>query len=240
MRLGGYEQCQLFLTVYPAFVEALPIISSSSNTQSTDIPVSAYTLSLDNLITELRDEIKKIGITFNEEDTQCELHDELFQDARDALDQILFLFEDLVHDGITEKNPNVYGNEVCFESLDSLVDMLIWSDTAAIDADIPQTRKTEAQNIERICPDDIRHDIVRNRAEIVPSGNLDGAPVQPTYEEDTFQCWRSSERAIVSGCPAACSRPFGVSRPSKASIRSIKMALQFPGTEGLSRNGRKP
>ncbi|RSM17130.1 hypothetical protein CDV31_004023 [Fusarium ambrosium] len=172
MRLGGCEQCQLFLAVYPAFVEALPIISTSSNIQSTDIPVSTYTLSLDNLITELRDEVKKIGIIFNEEDARCELRDELFQDARNALDQILFFFEDLVHDGITDKRHTIYGYE---------------NDAAAIVADIPQTRKTEARNIERICPNDIRHDIIWNRAEIVLSCNIDGAAVQSAYEEDIFQ-----------------------------------------------------
>ncbi|RMJ16652.1 hypothetical protein CDV36_003673 [Fusarium kuroshium] len=121
MRLGGCEQCQLFLAVYPAFVEALPIISTSSNIQSTDTPVSTYTLSLDNLITELRDEVKKIGIIFNEEDARCELRDELFQDARNALDQILFFFEDLVHDGITDKSPTIYGYEQLLQTFPKLV-----------------------------------------------------------------------------------------------------------------------
>ena len=123
MQLGGDERCRLLFVVYPIFVEALPTVSAPScqPSQFADGPIPGETtLSRDNFITELRDEIKKIGINFNEEDALCELQKEVFQDAVIALDQILFLFEDLVHerlgnlvhDSLANVIPNDSKNEV--------------------------------------------------------------------------------------------------------------------------------
>jgi hypothetical protein len=114
MRLGGEGNCQLLLAVYPAFVRALPVISTPPPGQYADNPVASSTLALDNLITELRDEIKKIGISFNEAYAECELQDELYRQGRDAVDQVLFHFEDLVHDSIMDGDSDIYGNEVFF------------------------------------------------------------------------------------------------------------------------------
>ncbi|KAH6975802.1 hypothetical protein EDB80DRAFT_541772, partial [Ilyonectria destructans] len=90
MRLDKDERCQLLFAVHSTFVEALPAVSESSNA----LPVD------DNLITLLRNEIKMITITFNEEDAECELSDKSFHDARDSLDCILYLFENLVDECI--------------------------------------------------------------------------------------------------------------------------------------------
>ncbi len=110
MRLPD-ERCQLLLAVYPAFVAALPIVSSCSDAQYANSPKS---LLLDNTITELRDEIRKVAVTFNEEVAQCELLPELFDDARIALDLLLCFFDGLVHSSIAEITPNEYKDEVFF------------------------------------------------------------------------------------------------------------------------------
>ena len=102
MRLGEDTRCQLLLAVYPAFVEALPSVSTPQHNTSGLIPPggltpSAATLSRDNYITELRDEFRKIGLTFSLEDAlSCDLTGESLLNTRNALDQLLFHLEDLI------------------------------------------------------------------------------------------------------------------------------------------------
>ncbi|KAL8364562.1 hypothetical protein RB595_003717 [Gaeumannomyces hyphopodioides] len=125
MQLSEDERCRLLFAVYPAFVEALPTIFEPMWTAppyaSGPVP-SAAALSRDNAITELRDEIKKIGITINEEGALCELQDESFQDARDALVQILFHFEkNLVCDSIAKAIPEYSESEELIHLFPKLV-----------------------------------------------------------------------------------------------------------------------
>lgn len=124
MQLSENERYRLLFAVYPAFVEALPTISEPTRPASpcTSGPArSATTLLQDNFITELRDEIKKIGITFNEGDALCELQDELLQDALNALHQILSLFESLVRDNVAKAFPECFESEVRFRIVVSYV-----------------------------------------------------------------------------------------------------------------------
>lgn len=113
MKADAYEQCQLLLAVYPAIVDALPLISTPPSSSPEDERLYLDILSLDNLKTELRDEIKKIGINFKLEDAQryftiqdvdSERRDDSLDDALNALDLILHLFESLVGETILHDN----------------------------------------------------------------------------------------------------------------------------------------
>jgi hypothetical protein len=105
MRLDSDERCQLLFTVHPTVVEALPAISESSSSRLMD----------ENLITLLRNEIKMITITLNEEVARCELSDKSFHDGRDRLNGILYLFENLVNECILhDMDSDHHENAVCF------------------------------------------------------------------------------------------------------------------------------
>ena len=114
MQLSGDGRCRLLFDVYPAFVEALPTISEPRAASEYGYPIrSADAQSRDNYITQLRDEIKNIGLTFKEEYALCELQNELSQEAGNMLDVILFCFQDLVYDRIAQAVPESLENEVC-------------------------------------------------------------------------------------------------------------------------------
>jgi hypothetical protein len=101
MRLCDDEKgyAQLFLTVLPFFIRALPPSSASASHPYHD-SISRRQETLKNSVTLLRFELREMQNVLTESYSACDLSPQEFETARDALEDVLYLLEDLVDESI--------------------------------------------------------------------------------------------------------------------------------------------
>ncbi|KAL5358301.1 hypothetical protein BJX96DRAFT_163656 [Aspergillus floccosus] len=100
MRLCDDEEgyAQLFFTVLPFFIEALPNPPSPSGSRSFHGAVSRQQEAMKNSITLLRFEFKEMQNVLTESYSACDLSSIEFETARDALEDVLYLLEGRIFD----------------------------------------------------------------------------------------------------------------------------------------------
>lgn len=102
MRLCDDEKgyVQLFLTVLPFFIRALPPPPSASDSHPYHDAISRQRETLKNSVTLLRFELREMQNVLTESYSACDLSLQEFETARDALEDVLYLLEDLVDESI--------------------------------------------------------------------------------------------------------------------------------------------